>query len=157
MDQLGDVGNIMGELGDFFLSLSLLQQATEIIAGIIAERVYIYTVVAGLLVACLAWLYFRLQGKETAKPIPDLVVSELRGAVEEMREFVAPRARQRFLKRDRVGFYAKKLIRRVEDNVKYVEDLGLQKQIQGKRIMRNIAKKTYIRGTFRLWVQCGLR
>ncbi len=51
------------------------------------------------------------------------------------------RARQRFLKRDRVGFYAKKLIRRVEDNVKYVEDLGLKKQIQGKRIMRNIAKK----------------
>jgi hypothetical protein len=40
-----------------------------------------------------------------------------------------------------VGFYAKKLIRRVEDNVKYVEDLGLKKQIQGKRIMRNIAKK----------------
>ncbi len=51
------------------------------------------------------------------------------------------RSRQRFLKRDRMGFYAKKLIRRVEDNVKYVEDLGHKKQIQGKRMIRSLAKK----------------
>jgi hypothetical protein len=29
----------------------------------------------------------------------------------------------------------------VEDNVKYVEDLGIKKQMQGKRIIRNLAKK----------------
>jgi hypothetical protein len=40
-----------------------------------------------------------------------------------------------------MGFYAKKLIRRVEDNVKYVEDLGHKKQIQGKRMIRSLAKK----------------
>ena len=40
-----------------------------------------------------------------------------------------------------MGFYAKKLIRRVEDKVKYVEDLGMRKQIQGKKMMRSLARK----------------
>lgn len=127
-------------LGDSLLSLPLLHQVTDMIFEIMAEQIYVYTVVSGVVLACLVWIYRRLEGKETTKPIPDLVVSELRGAVEEMREFVAPRARQRFLKRDRVGFYAKKLIRRVEDNVRYVEDLGLRKQRQGQRMIRSLAK-----------------
>ena len=52
-----------------------------------------------------------------------------------------PRRARRFRKRDRVWFYGRRMLRRVEDNIKYVEDTSRKKSQQ---VITNITKKMFL-------------
>ena len=72
------------------------------------------------------------------------IMSDIAGAVGGMKEFVMPRRPQRFRKRDRFYFYGRRMLRRVEDNIKYVEDMGVKSTQSSQRIIKNITKKMFL-------------
>ena len=78
---------------------------------------------------------------ETIKEAGKKINSDLAGAVGEMKEFVLPRRPQRFRKRDRVWFYGRRMIRRMEDNIKIVEDKSRR---HSERLLENITKKMFL-------------
>ena len=82
---------------------------------------------------------------ESIREAEKKLISDLAGAVGEVKEFVIPRRPQRFRKRDRVWFYGRRMMRRVEDNIKYVEDMGVKSKKSGHQMIKNITKKMYFR------------
>jgi len=115
---------------------------------------------SGIILACLTMIYRSITHKKPLAKVPNLrspslhpaavmrtlsdsgenVKEGLKGAVMEVREFVAPRRVQRFRKRDRVMFYGRQLIRTVENNVKYVDNVRAKRQAQGKHMVSRFAK-----------------
>ena len=81
---------------------------------------------------------------ESIREAEKKIISDLAGAVGEMKEFVIPRRPQRFRKRDRVWFYGRRMLRRVEDNIKYVEDMGGKSKKTGHQMIKNITKKMFL-------------
>ena len=109
------------------------------VLGILEDETYRVLVACGTIIAtCLVMIYRNMSRKELkekpglirtmSEPVGD-VAEGLLGAVDEVREFVAPRKTQRFRKRDRVWFYGRRWIRRVEENVKYAGDVGAKTQV----------------------------
>jgi len=93
--------------------------------------------IGGLLI----FLMFCKQKRKIIIEDKDFVVKEIKEKVSEMREFVIPRKSQRFRKRDRVWFYGRRLMRRMEDNIKHIEDARVRNQSQGKKMITSLAKK----------------
>ena len=81
---------------------------------------------------------------ESIREAEKKLISDLAGAVGEVKEFVIPRRPQRFRKRDRVWFYGRRMMRRVEDNIKYVEDMGVKSKKSGHQMIKNITKKMFL-------------
>ena len=81
---------------------------------------------------------------ESIREAEKKLISDLAGAVGEVKEFVIPRRPQRFRKRDRVWFYGRRMIRRMEDNIKFVEDMGAQSKKTGQQVIKNITKKMFL-------------
>jgi len=71
----------------------------------------------------------------------EYVVKEIKETVREMREFMSPRKSQRFRKRDRMWFYGRKMMRRVEDNIKTLENAKVRHQAEGGKFIKKMAKR----------------
>ena len=72
------------------------------------------------------------------------IKSDLAEAVGEMKEFVLPQRPQRFRKRDRLWYYGRRMIRRMEDNIKYVEDMGTKSRKKSVKMLENLTKKVFL-------------
>ena len=66
------------------------------------------------------------------------IITDLAGAVGDMKEFVLPQKPQRFRKRDRVWFFGRRLMRRVGDNIKYVEDMGMRSKKSSQQMLKSM-------------------
>jgi len=109
---------------------------------------------SGIIVVCLVMIYKHLMRRKPFKKVvvnlrspslhPAAVMRTLSDSggtmIEEVREFVAPRRTQRFRKRDRVMFFGRQLIRKVEKNVQYVDNVRVKRQAEGKHMVSRFAK-----------------
>ena len=81
---------------------------------------------------------------DTIREAEKKIISDLAGAVGGVKEFVMPGRPQRFRKRDRVWFYGRRMLRRVEDNIKYVEDIGVKSKKSSQQMIKNITKRMFL-------------
>eukprot|EP00091_Calanus_sinicus_P005280 TRINITY_DN15701_c0_g1_i1.p1 TRINITY_DN15701_c0_g1~~TRINITY_DN15701_c0_g1_i1.p1 ORF type:complete len:307 (+),score=69.34 TRINITY_DN15701_c0_g1_i1:596-1516(+) len=119
------------------------------------EMDIIVIIALGIITMCLFMIYKNIRPPSLENLRPQLsidaireaekkVVTELVDAVGEMKEFVLPRKPQRFRKRDRAWFYGRRMLRRVEDNVKFVEDVGMKGKRGGKQMIHNLTKRMFL-------------
>jgi len=144
---MGEVMELMFDIINYLLDV--------IIEALIDETHRIVIVSLGIILVCLIMIYKNIKPPSLKKLSPQLsidaireaekkVVTDLVDAVGEMKEFVLPKKPQRFRKRDRVWFYGRRMLRKMEDNVKYVEDVGMKSKKGGKQMIRNFTKRIFL-------------
>ena len=144
---MGEIVEVIFEMINYLLDLVIEAWYDE------TDRIVMIGV--GIIAACLFMIYKNIRPPSLKKLKPQLsidaireaekkVVTELVDAVGEMKEFVLPRKPQRFRKRDRVWFYGRRMLRKVEDNGKYVMDVGSMGKAGGKRMIHNFTKRMFL-------------
>ena len=122
--QLCDTAGMAGEGGPFLPS--------SLTAG------WPHLALLGLGLVLPVLLLFRCRRRAVDGPGLAGAVAAVEGGVAGVTEFVLPRQAKRFRKRDRVRFYGRRMLRRVEDTVRYVEGVGRGAGEGGHRLVRSL-------------------